>query len=82
MRTQRTPQRRSPIRRPAALATGVLTALALTVPVAEAGAATLQAPPPSAVVTGPTLSGDVFNGSTVIVTSPSPASGTINAPMN
>jgi hypothetical protein len=31
----------------------------------------------ASVVNGPTLSGDVFNGGTTIVTSPSPATGTV-----
>ncbi|HWD73746.1 MAG TPA: hypothetical protein VG371_01320 [Solirubrobacteraceae bacterium] len=60
----------------------LLIALAITLPVAEASAATLHASTPSSVVTGPTLSGDVFNGSTLVITSRSAASGTVNAPMN
>jgi hypothetical protein len=99
MSTQRQDRRPSPIRRRAALATGVITALAIAAPVAEASAATPHAVPPSAiaslpaanpppsfvehsvaraaVATGPTLTGDVFNGGTAIVTSPSPAVGTV-----
>jgi hypothetical protein len=60
---------------------GVITALALAAPVAEASAAAPHAVPPHAIasraVTGPTLIGDVFNGGTAIVTSPSPALGMV-----
>jgi hypothetical protein len=60
---------------------GVITALALAAPVAEASAAAPHAVPPhgiaSRAVTGPTLIGDVFNGGTAIVTSPSPALGMV-----
>jgi hypothetical protein len=81
------------------LATGVITALAIAAPVAEASAATPHVPPPAiashpafnpppsssvehsvaraGVASGPTLIGDVFNGGTAIVTSPSPAVGTV-----
>jgi hypothetical protein len=63
------------------LATAVITALAIAAPVAEASAATPDAVPPpasaSAVATGPTLTGDVFNGPTAVVTSPSSAVGTV-----
>jgi hypothetical protein len=62
------------------LATAVITALAIAAPVAEASAATPPVPPPataSAAATGPTLVGDVFNGGTAIVTSPSSADGTV-----
>jgi hypothetical protein len=81
------PKHRPPssIRRLAALATAAITALAIAAPVAQASAATppvVQASAGSAgSATGPTLSGDTFNGGTVIVTSPSPATGTvINSP--
>jgi hypothetical protein len=81
MSTQRKDRRPSPIRRHAALATAVITALAIAAPVAEASAATPPADPPpasaSAVATGPTLTGDVFNGPTAVVTSPSSAVGTV-----
>lgn len=99
MSTQRTPRQRGPIRTPVAVATVLITALALAAPVAEASAATPDAvarcagagitainPPPScavhsgehaAVAIGPTLSGDVFNGPTLIITSPSPVVGTV-----
>jgi hypothetical protein len=85
MSTQRQARRRSPIRRSAAFATGVITALALAAPVAEASAATPHAGPvpatansvARAAVTGPTFVGDVFNGGTAIVTSPSAAVGTV-----
>jgi hypothetical protein len=100
MSTQRHDRRPSPISRRAAVATGVIAALAIAAPVAEASAATPLAvpprataslravnPPPRAFVepsvaraagaTGPTLIGDVFNGGTAIVTSPSPAVGTV-----
>lgn len=74
--------RPSPIRRRAAWATAVVTALAVAAPVAQASAAT-----PLAVVdtsggqaasaNAPTLAGDTFNGGTVVVTSPSSAVGTV-----
>ena len=82
MSTQRKDRLPSPIRRRAALATAVITALAIAAPVAGASAATpFAAVEPSAgpagSANGPTLTGDTFNGATVIVTSPSPASGTV-----
>jgi hypothetical protein len=49
-----------------------MAALAIAAPVAGASAATV----PSTSVVGPTLVDDVFNGSTTIITSPGPASGT------
>lgn len=75
MSTQRK-QRRSRIRRTAAFATGVITALAIAAPIAGANAAT----PPhaaAAVAVAPTLRGDVFNGALTIVTSPSSATGNV-----
>jgi hypothetical protein len=82
MPTQPTHRRPSPIRRRAALATAAIAALAIAAPVAPASADT-----PLAVVqtsagsagsaTGPTLIGDTFNGGTVVVTSPSSATGTV-----
>jgi anti-sigma-K factor RskA len=82
------PQQRRPgsVRRCAAVATAAIAALAIAAPVAQATAATpravVQTPADSAgSVTGPTLSGNMFNGGTVIVTSPSPATGTVtNSP--
>jgi uncharacterized membrane protein len=71
MFTQRTDRRSRPIRRRAAFATAVITALAIAAPVAGASAAE----PASA--TGPTLAGDTFNGGTAIVTSPSSAVGSV-----
>jgi hypothetical protein len=71
MSTQRQARRPRPIRRRAAFATAVITALAIAAPVAGASAAT----PGSA--TGPTLTSDVFNGGTAIVTSPSSAVGSV-----
>jgi hypothetical protein len=67
MSTRHTGRRPTWIRRRAALAAAVIAALAIAAP---ASAAT---PPPTAVATvaGPTLTGDVFNGPTEIVTSPS-----------
>jgi hypothetical protein len=85
MFTQRAPRRRSPIRRPSAVATGLITALAIAAPITHASAATPAAVPPPAgtsLVIGPTLSGDVFNGPLTIVTSPSPASATVTARTN
>jgi hypothetical protein len=68
--------------RRAVVATAAVTALAIAAPVAHASAAqptVIQTPPASAAsVTGPTLIGDTFNGATVIVTSPSPAVGTVS----
>jgi hypothetical protein len=60
------------LRSRSAFATAIITALAITGPVAAASAA----PEPSATVVGPTLIGDTFNGSTTIITSPGPAFGT------
>ena len=84
MQMQHTHRRRSSIRSCAALATAAITALAIAAPVAQATAATpraiVQTPADSAsCATGPTLIGDTFNGGTVIVTSPSPAAGTVTA---
>lgn len=75
-------RRPSSIRRRAALATAAITALAIAAPVAQAGAATptagLQTSASSAgSAIGPTLSGNAFNGGTVVVTSPSSATGTV-----
>jgi hypothetical protein len=66
------------------LAAGVITALAIAAPVAEASADTpLAAFEPSAggllYARGPTLIGDVFNGGTLAVVSTSPAVGTVIA---
>jgi hypothetical protein len=55
------------------LATVVVAALAIAAPVAEARASV----PRDAVATGPTLIGDVFNGGTTVVTTTSPAVGTV-----
>jgi hypothetical protein len=73
MFTQRKDQRPSWIGRRAALATGAIAALAIAAPGAEASASVAR----DAVATGPTLIGDVFNGGTAIVTSPSPAAGIV-----
>jgi hypothetical protein len=62
----------SALRRQAAFATAVVGALAIAAPPAGAAAAT----DPSATAVGPTLIGNVFNGSTTIVTSPGYAAGT------
>jgi hypothetical protein len=63
------------------LATGVITALAIAAPVAEASAATPRAFFRPAVglvyAQGPTLIADVFNGGTLAVISTSPAFGTV-----
>jgi hypothetical protein len=68
------------IRRRAALA-GAITALAIAAPVGAASAATPPtAPTPTSAAdtaTGPVLVGDVFNGNTAIVTSPSSAVATV-----
>jgi hypothetical protein len=80
MSTQHQPRRSRRIGRRAALAASAIAALAIAAPGAEASAAaTLAVPPPAAreSVVGPTLIGDVFNGSTVILTSPSPTARTI-----
>jgi hypothetical protein len=61
-----------PLHRRAAFMTAVIAALAIAAPVAGANAAT----DPPATAIGPTLTGDVFNGGTTIVTSPGSASGT------
>ena len=70
MSTRRTDRRPSWIRRRAALAAAVIAALAIAAPASQASAAT-PPPTPVATVAGPTLTGDVFNGPTEIVTSPS-----------
>jgi hypothetical protein len=82
MSTQRKYRRPSPIRTRAALATAVITALAIAAPVAQASAATPPAvsPTASAAAIGPTLTGDVFNGRTAIVTSPSSTVVTVVGP--
>jgi hypothetical protein len=83
MFTQRKPRRRSPIRRGSALATGVITALAIAAPAAQASTASHPAGTTGrAVAIGPSLRGDVFNGSVVIVTSPSPVVATLDARTN
>jgi uncharacterized membrane protein len=71
MSTQRKYRRPSLTKTRAALATAVVTALAIAAPVAQASAATPRAvsPPASAAAIGPTLIGDVFDGPTTIVTS-------------
>jgi hypothetical protein len=74
-------QRITPIRRHAAFAS-VIAALAIAAPVTGARASTPRAAVqtsagPAGSATGPTLIGDTFNGGTVIVTSPSPATATI-----
>jgi hypothetical protein len=87
MEIKRSAARRiTPIRRHAAFAS-VIAALAITVPVTAASASTrlaavqTSADPPASAAYGPTLIGDTFNGGTVIVTSPSPATGTVvNSP--
>jgi hypothetical protein len=66
------------------LATGVIAALAIAAPVAEASAATPREVPffgPTAgvaVAIGPTVIGSVFNGGTTVVVSTSPALGSVN----
>jgi hypothetical protein len=84
MQMQHTHRRRSSIRSRAALATAAITALAIAAPVAQASPVTPHAVAQttagsSGSATGPTLIGDTFNGATLIVTSPSPASGTVTA---
>jgi hypothetical protein len=63
------------------LATGVITALAIAAPIAEASAATPVAVFEPSVgllyAQGPTLIGDVFNGGTLAVVSTSAAFGTV-----
>jgi hypothetical protein len=64
------------------LATGVIAALAVAAPVAEASAATpLAVVEPSAglvaVAIGPTVIGSVFNGGTTVVISTSTAFGSV-----
>jgi hypothetical protein len=73
MSTQRKNRRPGWIGRRAALATAVITALAIAAPGAEASASVAR----DAVAIGPTLIGDTFNGGTAIVTSPSPAVATV-----
>lgn len=83
MFTQRNHRSRSWTPRRAALATGVIAALAFAAPGAEANAATHVAAPAPAVASdrgsaiGPTIVGSVFNGGTVLVTSPGPAVGSV-----
>jgi hypothetical protein len=98
MSTHAKPRHHGPMRTPVAVATVVITALAIAAPVAEASAATPYGVPlrasasltainlpasmvrsgdHAAVAIAPTLSGDVFNGATVIITSPSPVVGTV-----
>jgi hypothetical protein len=75
MSTRRTDRRPTWIGRRAAFAAAVITALAIAAPAAQASPATPPAAPQTAVaaVTGPTLTGDVFNGPTEIVTARSAA---------
>lgn len=86
MQLQPSHRRRSSFRSRAALAAAAITALAIATPVAQATPATpraiAQTPADSASsTTGPTLIGDTFNGGTVVVTSPSPATGNVtNSP--
>ena len=67
---------------PIALVISVIAALAIAAPVTGARASTPRAAVqtsagPAGSATGPTLIGDTFNGGTVIVTSPSPASASV-----
>jgi hypothetical protein len=81
-----TNRRIGPIRRRAVSAAGVIAALAIAAPVAEASAATPRAVPFSffgpwagaALAIGPTVIGDAFNGGTTVVVSTAPAVGTTN----
>ena len=72
MSTPRRPRRTTPIKRRAALLTGVLAALAIAGPISGAGAAAPADPCGSQVAVGPTLVDTVFSGPTTIVTSTSP----------
>jgi hypothetical protein len=74
--TSRPKEKTMSTQRRAALLTGVIAALALAAPVAGASADTPSASA-AGVANGPTLIGDTFNGGTALVTSPSPASGTV-----
>lgn len=62
--------------RRAALLTSVIAALAVAAPIAGASADTPSASA-AAVVNGPTLASDTFNGATAIVTSPEPVIATV-----
>jgi hypothetical protein len=75
-------RRPSPLSTRAALATAAITALAIAAPVAQASAGPPPAvsPPASAAAIGPTLDGDIFNGHTAIVTSPSSTVVTVAGP--
>jgi hypothetical protein len=81
MSAHRNHRRPTGLKRGAAIATGVLAALAIAAPVAEAGTADLRAADapaastvvpadgsPGAVAVGPTIIDSVFNGPTTIVT--------------